>query len=101
MKGAVPAGLNIRPGTDAALKPKGKGKGKKPKWVVVGRGKTKIPGGATRKIKLNLNKAGAAVLEKRGKATIKVTVTIKIPGEATVKQSHTIRVYLKKKKTKR
>ena len=91
MKGSVVAGLNFRPGTGAARA--------KPKLVLVGRGKTKIPGGETRKIKLRLNKAGAAVLKKRGKATIKVTLTAKIAGQAKkVTESHSIRVYLKKAK---
>ena len=97
MKGAVVAGLNFRPGPDAALtKPKGK---KKPKLVVVGNGKTKVPGGATRKIALRLNKIGAAVLKQRGKATIQVTLTAKIAGQAKkVTSSHTIHLYLKKTK---
>ena len=95
MKGAVVAGLPFRPWAQAArAKPKGK---KKPKLVLVGRSKTKIPAGATRKIKFSLNKTGAAVLKQRGKATIKVTITAKIAGQAKkVTKSHTIRVYLKK-----
>ena len=101
MKGASAAGVRPRPAASAArLKPKGK---KKPKLVVVGRGKTKVPGGETRKVKLRLNKIGAAVLKKRGKATIQVTLTVKIAGQAKKEvQKHTIHVYLKKaKKPKR
>ncbi len=99
MKGSVAAGVRPRPAIGAArAKPKGK---KKPKLVIVGRGKTQIPAGATRKIKLRLNKVGAAVLKKRGKATIKVTLTAKIAGQAKkVTNSHSIRVYLKKQKSK-
>ncbi len=97
MKGSVVAGLNFRPGaSSASARPAGR---KKPKLVLVGRSKTKIPGGATRKIKLSLNKVGAAVLEKRGQATIEVTLTAKIAGQAkVVTSSHTIRVFLKKPK---
>jgi TolB protein len=91
MKGAAVAGLNFRPGTGAARA--------KPKPVLVGRSQTKIPGGETRKIKLRLNKVGAVVLKKRGQATIKVTLTSKIAGQAKkVTESHSIRVYLKKAK---
>ena len=97
MKSSMVAGLNFRPGTAAArVKPADK---KKPKQVLVGRGTTKIPGGKSRKIKLLLNKTGAAVLEKRGSATINVTITSKLAGQAKkVTNSHAIRVYLKKAK---
>ncbi len=89
MKSSRAAGLNIRPLTAAARA--------RPKLVLVGRSKTVIPAGATRKIKLRLNKAGAAVLKQRGKATIKVTLTAKIAGQAEkVTESHSIRLYLKK-----
>jgi len=93
MKGSVTAGLNFRPGTGTArAKPKSK-----KKLVLVGRGETKIPAGETREIKLRINKTGAAVLKKRGKATIKVTLTATIAGQAgKVTESHSIRVYLKR-----
>jgi TolB protein len=88
MKGSSVAGLNFRPGTGAARA--------RPKLVLVGRSKTTIPAGATRKIKFRLNKAGVAVLKQRGKATIKVTLTAKIADQAEkVTESHSIRVYLK------
>jgi Tol biopolymer transport system component len=95
MKGSMAAGIIFRPGVGAArAKPKGK---KKPRLVLVGRSKTKIPAGATRRIKFRLNRTGAAVLKKRGKATIKVTLTAKIAGQAKkVVRTHSIRVYLKK-----
>jgi hypothetical protein len=65
--------------------------------VLVGSGRTRIPAGATRKIKIRLNKTGTAVLKKIGKATIQVTITAKIAGQAKkVTKSHTIHVYLKK-----
>ncbi|MFL5833465.1 MAG: hypothetical protein ACJ76B_05755 [Solirubrobacterales bacterium] len=99
-KGAVAAGLRFRPATASALAGTQPGKKKKPpKWVAVGKGKTSIPGGETRKVALRLNKTGAALLKQRGKATIKVTVKIRSEGEAgVVTSSHTIHVVLKKKK---
>ena len=95
-KGAVAAGIRPRPAAGALAKPKGK---KKPKWVVVGRGKAKLAEGKSRKLKLTLNKVGAALVKKNGGATIKVTIKSKLQGRAKpVVQSHTIRVYLKQPK---
>ena len=96
-KGAVAAGLRFRPATAAlAAKPKKKNP---PKWVVIGRGKTKIPGGETRKLAIRLNKTGMAVLKKHGKATVKITIKAKLEGQAKVeKYSHTVHLVLKKKK---
>jgi Tol biopolymer transport system component len=95
MKGSVTAGLRFRPGTGAArTKPKSK-----KKLVLVGRGKTTIPAGETGRIELRINRTGAAVLKKRGKATIQVTLTATIAGQAgKVTESHPVRVYLKKAK---
>ncbi len=98
-KGAVTAGLRFRPATANPLAKPKHGKKKPPKWIAVGRGTTKIPGGATRKLALHLNKTGEAVLVQRGKATIKVTIKAKIQGQSkVVTASHTIHVVLKKKK---
>ncbi len=97
MKGSMAAGITFfQPqGSAARAKPKGK----KPKLIVVGRSTTKILGGKSRKIGFRFNKTGAAVLLKRGKATIKVTITTKSAGQAKkVTNSHTIHVYLKKAK---
>lgn len=98
-KGAVAAGLRFRPAATGVLaKPKG-GKKKPPKQVLVGKGKTRIPGGVTRKIAMRLNKTGVALLKQRGKATIKVTLKTRIDGQAGVITSrHTIHVVFKKKK---
>ncbi len=99
MKGAVVAGLRFRPGTASVLAKPKQGKKKPPKFVVVGKGKATIPGGATRKLALRLNKAGEAALKQRGKATIKVTIKAKLEGQAKAETaSHTIHVVLKKKK---
>jgi Tol biopolymer transport system component len=96
-KGVVTAGLRFRPAAGALAKPKGKKK--PPKLVLVGKGKTQIPGGATRRIAMRLNKTGVALLKQRGKATIKVTLKTRIDGQAGVTtSSHTIHVVFKKKK---
>lgn len=98
MKGSVAAGLRFRPGAgDARVTPKRK----KPKLILVGRGATEIPAGETRKIELRINRTGEAVLKKRGKATIQVTLTAVIAGQAEkVTETHAIRVYVKKAKGK-
>jgi hypothetical protein len=97
VKGSAAAGVRSQPLTSSA---KAGAKGKK-KQVLVGRGKTTIAGGGSGKIYLRLNKTGAAVLEKRGKATINLSLTTPIPGQAgKVSESHVIHVYLKKKKKK-
>jgi len=100
MKGSKAAGLRFRPATAALVaKPKHK---KPPKWVVIGKGKTKIPGGETRKVAMRLNKTGIAVLRQRGKATIKVTIKARNEGEPKVLTStHSIRLVLKKKPKKK
>jgi Tol biopolymer transport system component len=99
-KGAVTAGLRFRPASANALVGTQPGKKKKaPKWVAVGKGKTRIPGGETRKVALRLNKTGVALLKQRGRATIKVTVKIRSDGVAgVVTGTHTVHVVLKKKK---
>ena len=101
-KGAMAAGLRFRPAPSAlAAKPK-HGKKKPPKWVVVGSGKTTIPGGQSRKIALRLNKTGVAAIKQRGKLTLKVAIKAKIQGQAKpVVQSHTVRVVFKKKTKKK
>lgn len=98
-KGSMAAGIVFRP---AALTAKPKGKKKPPNWVLVGRGKTTVPGGKTRKLAMLVNKTGLAILRKHGKATVKVTIKSKLAGQAgTVVQSHNVTLVLKKKKPKR
>jgi Tol biopolymer transport system component len=95
------AGLNFRPATASVLAKPEHGKKKQPKWVAVAGGKTKVPGGETRMLAMKLNKTGIALLEQRGKATVKVTIKAKLAGQAeAVTQSHTIHLVLKKKKPK-
>jgi Tol biopolymer transport system component len=94
MKGGMAAGI-LRPApVSASGKPKS---GKRPKWIVVGQGKAKLKEGQTRKLSLTINKTGAAILEKLGKATIQVTVTIKVTGrKKPYRFSHAIHLYVKK-----
>jgi TolB protein len=96
MKGSMAAGLRFRPATTA--KPK-HGK-KRPKWIVVGRGKKiVVPGGATRKLAVTINKTGLAILKKHGTVPMKVTLKSTLEGEAgVIVQSHTVRLALKKQK---
>jgi TolB protein len=98
-KGVVAAGLRFRAATPGLLAKPEHGKKKAPKWVAVGRGKTNIPGGQTRKLKLNLNKTGVAILKQRGKLTIQVTVKARVEGQVKPEiRSHAIHVVYKKKK---
>ncbi|HET7508164.1 MAG TPA: hypothetical protein VFJ53_07375, partial [Solirubrobacterales bacterium] len=94
-KGAMAAGIRFRPATASATKKK------QPKRVTVGKGKTTVPGGQTRKIALPINKLGMAILKKHGKAKVKVTIKSTLAGQAgVVTESHTVLLVLKKKKTK-
>lgn len=91
-KASVAAGIRFRPATASAAK-------KKPKLVTVGKGKTTVPGGQTRKIALPLTKIGRAALEKHGKLTVKVTMKSKLAGQAgVVTDTHLVELVLKKKK---
>jgi len=48
---------------------------------------------------MRLNKTGVALLKKRGKATIKVTLKTRIDGQAgVITSTHPIQVIFKKKK---
>jgi Tol biopolymer transport system component len=94
MKASRAAGLSFRSAPQSASR-RSKG-GKRPKWVVVGHGKKKLKQGQTRKLTMRLNKAGTAAVEKLGKATIQVTVTIKVSGrKKPYRFSHAIHLYLK------
>jgi len=98
-KGAVVAGLRFRPARASVFAKPKQGKAKRPKWVVIGHGKTKIPAGQTRKLALNVNRTGIAALEKLGKLTVQVTIKVKIKGQKKViTKSHAIHLVLKKGK---
>jgi|GEM_PF-384248 len=91
-KGAVAAGIRFRPATTSAAR-------KQPKLVTVGKGKTTVPGGATRKIAMPLTKIGRAALKKHGKLTVKVTMKSRLSGQAgVVTDTHVVELVLKKKK---
>ncbi len=99
VKGTVAAGLSFRAASASASAGSKHGKKKPPKWVLVGKGKTTVPGGQTRKLALPLNKTGMAILRKYGKATVRVTIKAKLQGQPGVEtQSHTVHLVLKKKK---
>ncbi len=71
--------------------------GKRPRWVLVGRSKTKVPKGKSRKLKLPLNKWGIAALRRQGEMTIRVTITTRVAGrKKPFVQTHPIRLYFKK-----
>ena len=93
-KGAVPAGLSFALAR-AAARPKGKSP-----TVVVGKGKTTIPGGQSGPVKLRLNKAGAKLLEKLGSLKIAVTVTVTMPGQKPIIEHRQVTVALKPSKRK-
>jgi TolB protein len=100
VKGSIAAGLRVRPASASAVSKRGKKK--PPKFVLIGKGKTSIPGGQTRKLALPINKTGMAILEKYGKATVKVTIKAKLQGQPGVEtRSHTVHLVLKKKKPKK
>jgi Tol biopolymer transport system component len=96
MKGSKAAGVRFRAAATGAL---AKPDFSKKKWVLVGKGKTVVPAGKTRKLALPLNKTGLAVLAQLGTATVKVTTKTRIDGQAgIITESHTVHLVLKKKK---
>ena len=82
----------------AATKPKASKK--KPKTIVVAKGKVHVPAGQTRILKLKLTKLGFAILEKVGKLKMSVTVTTTIAGQAPFKETRSIEVVVKQKPKK-
>ncbi len=86
MKGVAPI-LPPRPFLAAAS-----GKKKKPKPVVVAQGRTKVPAGKKRPLKLTLTKQGIAVLKQRGSLKISLTVTVTAPGRQKRVDHHTVKV---------
>jgi Tol biopolymer transport system component len=54
-----------------------------PTEVVVGKGKTTIPGGRAGPVKMGLTKAGVKLLEQKGSLEVAVAVTVTIPGRKT------------------
>ncbi|MGE0067744.1 MAG: hypothetical protein AB7T48_10390, partial [Solirubrobacterales bacterium] len=72
--------------------------GKKPRKIVVGRGKVKIPAGQQRAVKLKVTKKGAALIKSKGSIRLAVKAVITAPGEKKITLRKTVRVYLAKKK---
>jgi Tol biopolymer transport system component len=73
---------------------------KKPKPVVVGKGKLSLREGQTKTLSMYLNKAGKAQLKQQGKLDIQATVTVTSTGQAPVTSKKTIHVVLAGKKKK-
>ena len=95
MKGVAPPSLIHRPARPQLLARKGK----KPKQIVVAKGKMTVPGGATKPLKMTLTPAGVALIKSQGKLTFSVTVTTTSPGLPTVTDKHTVTVvYAKPRK---
>jgi hypothetical protein len=69
--------------------------------VIVGKGKTTIPGGRSGPVKMKLTKAGIKLLGKQGSLKIAVLVTITIPGQKKIIEHRQVTVVLKKTKKKR
>lgn len=92
-KGTSRASVRPRASSSASASAKAK-----PRTILVGRGKTKIPAGKTRPVKLKVTKQGAALIKARGSIKLMVTARISIPGQKQVVKRKTVRVYLAKKK---
>lgn len=90
---SVPAGLRFRPASASKKK-------KKPKALVVSAGKLSLAQDQEKTLDMYLNKAGKALLKKRGKLNIKTTVTITSSGQDPVTSTRTIHVDLAKPKPK-
>ncbi|HEV7614715.1 MAG TPA: hypothetical protein VGO36_00620 [Solirubrobacterales bacterium] len=90
-RGASPAGIVFRPATLS----------KKPKRIVVGKGKLNLTEGQTKTLDMYLNKAGKTLLAQQGKLDIKATVTITTAGQAPVISKKTLHVVLEKPKKKK
>ena len=85
----------VRPRTSSAAFASAKSK---PRTILVGKAKTKIPAGKTRPIKLKVTRQGAALIKARGSIKLTVTAKISIPGQKKVTKRKVVRVYLAKKK---
>ena len=64
----------------------------------IGRGSAKIPAGATKKLKLTLNRRGKRLLRKRKKLRAKLTIVAKGPTGLTDTLTKTVKVVLKRPK---
>lgn len=73
---------------------------RKPKKLVVGKGKLKLREGQEKPLLMYLNKAGRSQLERNGKIDIQATVKVASAGQPTVISKKTLHVVLKKKRKK-
>jgi TolB protein len=90
-RASVPAGLRFRPAASSK---------KKPKTLLVGKGKLNLTEGQTKTLDMYLNKAGKALLKRQGKLDIQATVTVTSTGQAPVVSKRTLHVVLAKPKKK-
>ena len=74
---------------------------RKPKAIVVARGRMVVPSGASRPLKLTLTKAGRALLLARRDLRITVTVTTTGAGRTKTVERHQVRIYVKPAKRRR
>ena len=63
---------------------------------VIGRGRTAIPTGATKKLKLTLNRRGKRLLRKRKKLRARLTIVAKGPTGLTSTVTKTVKLKLKR-----
>lgn len=71
---------------------------KKPRRIVIGKGKLRLKEGKQKTLDMYLTKDGRALLEKQGKLTIEATVKVTSTGQPTVTSKKTIQVVLAKAK---
>ncbi len=64
--------------------------------MVVGKGKTTIPGGQSGPVKMRLTKAGVKLLEHQGTLKIVVAVTVTIPGQKKIVEQRPVSVFVQK-----
>jgi hypothetical protein len=99
MKGSIPAGLTFQlpSAATASAAPK---KPPKSKAIVVARGKVQVPHNQKRVLNLKLTKLAIANLKKVGKLKMTVTVTTRIAGQAPLKASRTLELFVPPKSAK-
>ncbi len=73
-------------------------KRRRPATITIARGHIVVPSDSTRRLKLTLTRAGAALLRRRGSVSMKVTVTTTGADRPRTVEQHQVRVYLKAKR---
>ena len=64
--------------------------------IVIGRGKTSIPAGASKQLKLSLTRKGKRLLRKRRKLTAQLTIVAKGPTGLTDAVTRTVKLKLRR-----